>query len=314
MDLIVEPANSLSGKIDLPPSKLYTQIACALAILAKGKSTIESPLRVNDTNVVLKAAESLGATTKRTKERWSIWGLEGEVKPAQNVIDAKNSGTALSLLTSVAALSPTPTVINGDVQLRSRRMSSLLGGLRRLGADVHSTKPDDSPPFVVFGGGFKGGKVRLSEIEVRDVPAILLSTPYAKKKVEISFPPSIKPTQLKPMLDMMRAARVVAIERRNRVSIADCPYRAFNCKVQRELANAAPFIAAASLTNSELNLRGAKEMSGRDIMFVDALKSFGLRLHIKGKRVGIGGGHRLRGEKLSLSWAPELLPIIAGVA
>lgn len=314
MNLVVQPATSLSGEIELPPSKLYTQIACALAILAEGKSTIESPLRVKDTMVMLKAAEVVGATVKRTQERLSVWGVGNNLKPAQNVIDAKNSGTAMGLLTSIATLASTPTIINGDIQLRSRPMPALLRALRRLGADIHSTKPDDSPPFVVFGGGLNGGKVRLNEAEARYLPAVFLPAPHAKKKVEFSVPSYKEKFQLESTLELMKTARAKITERRSIVSILNHPYRAFNYRVRREVVGAAPFIVAASMLNSRLKLRGAKEISFRDANFIQAIKSFGLKLHSSGKSIEVEGRHRLRGAQLDLSWAPELLPLMAVIA
>lgn len=313
VDLVVQPTAALSGEIELPPSKLHTQIASALAILAGGKSTIESPLRVKDTQVMLKAAELFGATVKRTREKWSIWGAAEELKPVKNVIDAKNSGTALTLLTSIAALASTPTVLTGDAQLRSRPMPAFLQALRSLGADIHSTKPDESPPFIVFGGGLKGGKVRLGEIRALHIPAVLLSTPYAKKKAEISFTGK-KTFQLESITELMKLARAKITERRSWVSIPTQPYRAFRYRVRREVVGAAPFIAAAALTDSRVKLRGVKGISGRDAAFLQTLESFGLRPHVSRKSIEVGGRHRLRATRLDLSWAPELLPLMAVLA
>jgi 5-enolpyruvylshikimate-3-phosphate synthase len=81
MNLLVKPSAEMSGKIELPPSKFYTQFGVAVSILADGKSVIEHPLNVEDTSVMLRAAEALGALVKKTPERWSIWGVGGEVKP-----------------------------------------------------------------------------------------------------------------------------------------------------------------------------------------------------------------------------------------
>lgn len=313
MNLTVRPSSSISGEIELPPSKLHTQIAYAAAMLAEGKSTVESPLRVKDTNVLLKAAEVMGATVKRAQERVSIWGVGCDLKPAQNAIDAKNSGTALSLLTSISVLAPTSIVINGDAQLRSRPMPGLLRALCRMGADIHSTKPDDSPPFVVFGGGIDGGRVRLNEAEARYLFAVLLPAPYAKKKVEFSVNPGQK-FLIEPTLELMKAARAKMVERKSTISILNQPYRAFNYRVRREVAGAAPFIAAAGLTGSKLKLRGAGEISFRDDALLQAMKSFGLRAHLSKKSVEVESKHRLRAARIDLSWAPELLPSMAVLA
>ena len=313
MDLIVRPAAELSGELESQPSKLHTQFASAVALLAGGKSVIENPLRVKDTQVMLQAAEAMGATVKRTQERWSIWGVSGSPKPAQNVIDARNSGTALSLLTSIAALAPAITVLNGDAQLRSRPMPALLRSLRRLGADVHSTKPDDSPPFVVFGGKVTGGKVRLGEVSAHYLPALLLPCPYAEKQVKLSLKRA-QETQLRPILELAKKAGVEVSPRGERLLMPNRPYRAFSFRVPQELAAAAPFIVAAALTNSKLKLRGVKGVAGRDIAFLDLLKVAGLKLHSSKKGFIAEGKQTPRAAKLDLSHVPELLPMIAVLA
>jgi len=314
VDLIVRPAAGLSGELEPQASKLHTQFASALALLAGGKSVIENPLRVKDTNVMLQAAEALGVTVKRTQDRWSIWGVGGSLKPTQNVIDARNSGTALSLLTSIAALAPTLTVLNGDTQLRSRPMPVLLRSLHRLGADVHSTKPDDSPPFVIFGGGLMGGKVRLGEVSAHCLPAILLSCPYAGKRVELSFKRKQGDPQLGAILELTKRAGVEVSSRGKKLLIPNRPYRAFNFRVPQELAAAAPFIVAATLTNSKLKLRGVKGVAGRDVAFLDVLKMAGLRVRVSKKSFVAEGKQNPRAAKLDLSRVPELLPMISVLA
>lgn len=313
MDLIVRPAAELSGELEPQPSKLHTQFASAVALLAGGKSVIENPLRVKDTQVMLQAAEAMGATVKRTQERWSIWGVSGSPKPAQNVIDARNSGTAISLLTSIAALAPAITVLNGDTQLRSRPMPALLKSLRRLGADVHSTKPDDSPPFVVFGGKVTGGKVRLGEVSAHYLPALLLPCPYAKKQVKLSLKRAQK-TQLKLIFELTKKAGAEVSPRGEMLLMPNRPYRAFSFRVPQELAAAAPFIVAAALTNSKLKLRGVKGVAGRDAAFLDLLKVAGLKLHSSKKGFIAEGKQNPRAAKLDLYRVPELLPMIAVLA
>jgi len=313
VDLIVRPAAELSGELEPQPSKLHTQFASAVALLAGGKSVIENPLRVKDTQVMLQAAEAMGATVKRTQERWSIWGVSGKPKLAQNVIDARNSGTALSLLTSIAALAPAITVLNGDTQLRSRPMPGLLKSLRRLGADVHSTKPDDSPPFIVFGGKVTGGKVQLGKVSAHYLPALLLPCPYAEKQVKLSIKQAQK-TQLKPILELTKKVGAEVSPWGERLLMPNRPYRAFSFRVPQELAAAAPFIVAAALTNSKLKLRGVKGVAGRDVAFLDLLKVAGLKLHSSKKGFIAEGKQNPRAAKLDLSHVPELLPMIAVLA
>ncbi len=314
MDLTIQPTPTLSGEIEPYPSKLHTQFAGALALLAGGKSVIERPLRVKDTSVMLHAAEAMGATVKRTQERWSIWGVDGSLKPTKNVIDARNSGTVLSLLTSVATLAPTISVLNGDPQLRSRPMPTLLKALRRLGGDVHSTKLDESPPFVVFGGKLKGGEVHLGELNARYLPALLLPCPYAEERVTLSFERVKNPSQLELALELMDAAGAGVSERRGRLEIPNKTYRAFRFSVPQELSASAPFIVAAALTESKLKIRGVKKIIGRDASFLGVLKMAGVRLGASKRGFYVEGEQGPRATKLDLSPLPELLPIVAVLA
>jgi len=311
MDLVVQAGKGLSGELEVPPSKLYTQFATALALLAEGKSSIKGPLRTKDTICLLRAVEGMGATVKRTQERWSIWGVGRSLKPVGNVIDAKNSVTSLSLLTSIAALAPRVSVITGDAQLRARPMPKLLQALRHLGVKVYSTKPDDSPPFVVFGGEFRGGRISVRGTSASLMPALLLSCPYAKRRVEFSSAPESH--QLGLALELIGTAGVkIAVGKRLRVP--NQPYRPFNIEVPPDLAAAAPFVVAAALTDSNLKLSGVETTAGRAPIFLDILKEMGVRVQASKKDVVVHGPQRPRGAKIDLSAAPELLPIVSVLA
>lgn len=310
MNLTINPSASITGEVEAPPSKLHTQFAAAVAIMTGGKSTIESPLRVRDTNVILKAAESLGATVKRAQERWSIWGNGGEIKSDKNMIDAKNSGTALNLLTSLATLSPTPIVLNGDAQLRSRAMPKFLKALRAMGTEVYSTKPNDSPPFMVFGGGLAGGRVKLGDVESRFLPAILLAAPYAKKKVDLK----VKTLPPDSISDLMKIGHVKISENKSIISIPKQPYRVFSYRVPGEISGAAHFLTAACLTNSRLKVNCPGEIKYRDQELIRHMKSFGISIHISKKGASVEGRQRLKAAKLNVCSCPEFLPLLAVIA
>jgi len=315
MDLIVKPTAGLSGEIKPPPSKLYTQFATAIALLAEGKSTVGPPLKVKDTLALLHAVEGMGATVKRAQERWAIWGVGSSLKPAGNVIDAKNSATALSLMTSIASLMPRITVLTGDVQLRSRKMPSLLAALRRLGTKAYSTKPDNSPPFVVFGDGLKGGRISFGKlVDARCLPALLLPCPYARKRVKLTFPHSLESSQLELASELMGAAGVKVKIAGKGIEVPNQPYRAFDAQVPPDIATAAPFVAAAALTDSELKLPYSARAAGRNAVFLDILKKMGITLQRSRKGFIVSGPQRPRAANINLSNAPELLPIVAVLA
>ncbi|MEM3422083.1 MAG: hypothetical protein QW315_07515 [Candidatus Hadarchaeum sp.] len=310
MDLVINPDTSITGEIEALPSKFHTQFSTALAILTGGKCTIESPLRVRDTQVMLKAAESLGAVVKRSQEKWTIWGVDGKIKSDKNTLDAKNSGTSICLLTGISTISPSTMVLHGDSQLRSRPMPTFLKALRCLGADVYSTKPDESPPFIAFGGGLKGGKVKLDFLEPRYLPSVLIAAPYAKKKVEVK----IKSRPLDQISELMKIGHVKVTEKKNTVIIPNQTYHVFTYRVPHEISGTAPFLVAACLTNSSIKINYIGQMTNRDREFLQYLKSFGIEPQISRKCLSLDGKHRLRATRLNLRSTPELLPLIAVIA
>lgn len=310
MDLVINPTTSLTGEIEAPPSKFHTQFSTALAILTGGKCTIESPLKVRDTQVMLKAVESLGAVVKRSQEKWTIWGVDGKIKPDKNTLDAKNSGTSICLLTSISTLSPTTIVLHGDSQLRSRPMPGFLKALRCLGADVYSTKPNESPPFIAFGGGLKGGKARLEFLEPRYLPPLLIAAPFAKKRVELN----VKSHPFDRISELMKIARARVTQKRNTIIIPNQACRVFAYKVPREISGAAPFMIAAALTGSNIKINHSGQMTYRDKEFLKYLKSFGIEPLVSRKYVSLEGKPKLKATRLKLDSAPELLPMMAVIA
>jgi 3-phosphoshikimate 1-carboxyvinyltransferase len=315
MDLLVKPASKLNGEVKPQPSKLYTQFATALALISDGKSTIGPPLKVKDTLALLHAVEGMGATVKRSQERWSIWGVGRALKPIGSAFDAKNSATALSLMTSVASIIPRISVVTGDAQLRSRQMPLLLAAFRRLGIKVYSTKPDNSPPFVVFGDELKGGRISFGKAyNSQCLPPILLPCPYAKKRLNLTFPQSLKSYQLKMTIELMGKAGVKVKATNRSVEVPNQPYRAFEAEVPPDLVASAPLIAAAALTDSQLKLQYPTDAVGRDSIFLEILKNIGIKIQTSRKGFTISGPQRLRAASLDLSDAPEFLPIVAVLA
>ncbi len=101
--------------------------------LAEGVSKISDYLQSPDTNAMIEAMRQLGATIHVGEKRLEIYGVNGELKPCDHVIDAGNSGQVLRFVGSLAALLPTCTVITGDHSIRtSRPIQPLLTAITQL--------------------------------------------------------------------------------------------------------------------------------------------------------------------------------------
>lgn len=180
---------------------------------------------------------------------------------------------------------------------------------------AYSTKPDNSPPFVVFGDALKGGRISFGKlVDARCLPALLLPCPYARKRVKLAFPHIPESSQLELASELMGAAGVKVKISGKGIEVPNQPYRAFDAQVPPDIAMAAPFVVAAALTDSELKIAYPARVTGRDAVFLDILKKMGITLQRLRKGFIISGPQRPRATNIDLSNVPELLPIVAVLA
>ena len=115
-----------------------------------------------------------------------VQGTGGSLKTPENILDVKNSGTTLRLMTSVASLAPYCTVITGDSSLRERPMQDILQSIRKLGITAYSTKNNGKAPLVIK-GGFKGGNTAINgDVSSQFISSILIASPYAQVPVDLT--------------------------------------------------------------------------------------------------------------------------------
>lgn len=314
MDLAVAPVQKLDGKITPSPSKFYTQFATAAALLADEKSVVKSPLLVDDARGLVKAIEDLGATTKRTKKNWKIWGTGCPPKPASQKIDAKKSIMCLSLLTSLSSLTSRLMVINGKKQVRSQSVKTLLDALQKLGVDVHSTKSDESPPLVTFESEIKGGKISLSEnTNPRFLPAFLLLTPYAKEKVELRLVPEFKTPVTEMAVEIMKKSNIDISTTQRRLRVEPGEYKSFEVTPPLNMFSTFPYVAGAILTGSKLRIAKISKAKNVDA-FTSLLEKMGVKLERTSRSVKISSSQEIRGRRYSLKGFSETIPFAAVIA
>ncbi len=154
----------LEGNIKCPPSKSYTHRAIAIASLADGKSTISNPLLSRDTIATILGCKMFGIKIEKSNENVNCIQILGknQFETPKDIIDAKNSGTTIRILTSMAGLVKNGyTILTGDDSLKTRPMQPLISALNQLGVHAFSSNEKNTPPLIVQGGGIKGGLVSI---------------------------------------------------------------------------------------------------------------------------------------------------------
>lgn len=315
MDLIVKPSREISGEVTPSPSKFYTQYSSVIGLLADEESVIESPLLVDDTRDLVKAIDSLGATTKRSKKKWTIWGNGGDLSPTGQVIDAKKSIMSLSLLASLSALTSRIVVITGKKQVRHPPVPSLIKSLQKMGVDIHSTNDDESPPLVTFQSKLEGGKISLNEGDTDSslyyfMPAILLLAPFAEETVELEIGSEAESRFLEGSLELLERSGVEMSRNEQSLRVESGEFDPIDITPPRDIFSTLPYVTAALLTGSEIEISEIEGSLGLED-FEEMLGEFGVNLERSEDGLKIPEEQDLEGARIDLGEYSDFLPFFA---
>ncbi len=306
----------INGEVKAPPSKSYTHRAFMVALLARGESKITNPLLSLDTEATIEAVRALGAEIAREGDVWRVLGTGGELKLRTDLIDARNSGTTIRLMSAIAALSPKPVRLTGDESIRARPMGPLIEALTKLGAETRCEGPRERPPVVV-GGGLHGGEVEVTgAISSQFISALLLASPYAKEDVEITVTEKLssKP-YVEITLELLDAAGA-KIKRSRDLMKFRIPggqvFKAIDFEVPSDFSSAAFVLSAAALAGGTVRVSNLDMRSPQgDKRIVDLLRALGADVKVKGKVVEVSGGGELEGIEIDCGDNPDLVPVLS---
>ncbi len=313
--LKVKPSK-LSGEVTAPPSKSYTHRAFMIAALARGESKIINPLLGLDTQATIDAIRALGAEITQEGEVWRVRGTEGEIKPRVDMIDARNSGTTIRLMSAIAAISPKPVRLTGDESILKRPMGPLLKALEKLGAKARCEGKQGRPPVVV-GGGLSGGEVEITgSVSSQFISALLIASPYARDDVELTITGDLRS---KPYIEItleLLDAVGAKIRRNKNLTEFKIPggqtFRPMDLTIPGDFSSAAFPLGAAALTGStvrvnNLDVRGAQG----DRRIVKLLGELGVDVKVHGKVVEVSGTGEFSGIEADCGDNPDLVPVLA---
>jgi 3-phosphoshikimate 1-carboxyvinyltransferase len=253
-------SSPVHATVTVPGSKSLTNRALVLAALATphGTSTISNALRSRDTDLMIGAVRTLGATVDESAGTGTRLTVSGSIDPGADArIDCGLAGTVLRFLPAVAALSTGTVTFDGDDQARARPIAPLLAGLRGLGVDIDG----DAIPFRVRGtGSVRGGTVEIDASgSSQFVSGLLLSGAAFDDGVTIVHTGTAVPSapHITMTIAMLRDAGVdVDDSATNRWQVRPGPIAARQWTIEPDLSNAVPFLAAAVATGGAVRVTG----------------------------------------------------------
>jgi 3-phosphoshikimate 1-carboxyvinyltransferase len=148
--MLVSPARSLQGTVNLPGDKSISHRAALLAAIADGTTSIENYAESADCASTLDCVAALGVAIERDENRVIVTGAgkHGLVRP-DLPLDCGNSGTTMRLMSGILAGQPFESTLIGDESLNARPMTRVIEPLSRMGASIRSN--NGRAPLIING-------------------------------------------------------------------------------------------------------------------------------------------------------------------
>ncbi len=305
--------SKLSGMVVIPPSKSQTMRSILFAVMAKGKSIINNYLDSPDTNAMIEACRSLGAEIEKKENFLEIIGNSAIVKPAKDVIDAKNSGQLFRFITAICSLAKGYSIITGDESIKKRRpIKPLLKALSDLKAFSILTNENSNAPLIIK-GPITSGIVEIDGEDSQPVSALIIASSFIEGKTTII----IKNPKEKPWINMTLSwldrlnIRYENYDFEKIIVHGANVYSGFNYIVPTDMSTLLFPIVAALTTDSEITINDIvfDEMQG-DFKIIELLRSMGANIEILKDKI-IVKKSKMEGRKIDIDNYIDALPALA---
>ncbi len=177
----IDGIEKVQGKIQVPGDKSISHRALMLLSIGKGPGKIKGLLKSADVLATLRALQAMGIVITEEKDGVLVHGkgLYGLQEPV-DVLDLKNSGTTMRLLSGILAGQPFTSVLTGDDSLRSRPMERIIKPLRKIGANIYGRAGNSKAPLVILKSSLKGGVYQGVVASAQVKSSLLLASLYHK--------------------------------------------------------------------------------------------------------------------------------------
>lgn len=271
-------AKGFHGTFSPTPDKSISHRSIIFSSLAKGKSIIKNFLRADDTMSTLNAFRALGVAIDDTGDDLIVNGngIHG-LKEPHNVIDCRNSGTTMRLISGVLSGNPFFSVLTGDESLRTRPMGRIIVPLQKMGAEIRARGNNAYPPLAITGKKLRSITYTLPVASAQVKSAILLAGLYAEGETEIIEPIKTRDhtERMLPLFGSEITVDGLHIKIRSGIEL-----KGTDIEVPGDFSSAAFFINGAVLiNNSDITIKGVGINPTRTGL-IGALKEMGAAIEI----------------------------------
>lgn len=315
----------VDATVTVPGSKSLTNRYLVLAALADGPSRLRAPLHSRDSALMIDALRQLGATITEVPgdgafgPDLSITPISLDTPATKASIDCGLAGTVMRFVPPVAALRQGLTLFDGDPHARKRPMGTIIEALAGLGVAVGS--PDGGPasslPFTVQGAGaVRGGHLVIdASASSQFVSALLLAGARFADGLHLEHvgPPVPSLDHINMTVSVLRGVGVsVDDSRPDHWIVSPGSIRAFDHRIEQDLSNAGPFLAAALATRGTVRIpdwpSGTTQVGD---LWRSILATMGATVTLENGTLTVTGGPEIRGADFDET--SELAPTVAAL-
>lgn len=312
----------VSASVAVPGSKSASNRALVLAVLADGPSTISGLLEARDTQLMIDALRLLGNEVRVTR-RHAVGNVDVRVTPhfmrGPVSVDVGLAGTVMRFVPPLATLAHGQVSFDGDAHARKRPMATIIESLKELGAKVYDRGTGRLPFAIEATGELRGGEVTVDASRSSQfISGLLLSA--ARFNAGVTIHHVGDPIPSLPHIDLtvaMLAEQGVVVRKAGDWVWHVDPHgiSALDRAIEPDLSNAAPFLAAALVTQGRVAVPGWPQHTTQA---GDALRtllaSMGAQVDLGEDGLAVTGGASISGIDADLSAVGELAPTIAALA
>ncbi len=313
-------SSPINGTVRMPGSKSQTNRAFVLAALGNSESVIEFPLLARDTELMLSAITALGSKVSAEQDR--IFIEPGLTDKEEVAIDVGLAGTVMRFVPPLAALTHSKVHFDGDSAARVRPMSVMLAALSQLGVEVEN-QSNGFLPFSINGrGSVSGSEVTIdASSSSQFVSGLLLAGARFNNGLTIHHQGKALPSF--PHIQM-------TMQMLNQLGIS-CQHQSSNSKnhswiikpqlvpgnhwrIEPDLSNAGPFLAAAMVTAGKVTISDWPEtttQAGGQLPTI--LKKMGAEISFDENGLTLQGPNTISALSIDLGEVGELTPTVAAL-
>jgi 3-phosphoshikimate 1-carboxyvinyltransferase len=308
---ILQPAAEVSGTITLPGSKSITNRILLMAALSSGQTTINSPLKSDDTNHMLAALKLLGVNYKDKGNDIVMDGVNQRFPSLQAKLFLGNAGTAFRPLTAVLSMLNGTYEISGITRMHERPIKDLVDALRQIGATINYEGTPGFPPIKILPSNilYKSPIRIKGDVSSQFLTALLMACPLMDQDIVIEVDGDLIS---RPYIDI-----TLKLLEKFGIHYENLNWQSFelnqNSKykspveilVEGDASSASYFFAAAAIAGTiEVFGINAASIQG-DLKFLNVIERMGASIEYRSHSIKVAREKKLTGLKIDCKEIPD---------